>query len=624
MRRLLPSGLAGAALAVGLLVATASGTALAYFPTTGAGSTSAGVSKLTAPAISAATPAAGGTVALSWVAISPPGSGTVKYSVTRDGGAPAGNCPSNASPVAITACTDGGLGVGTHSYVITAKWRSWSASSSTATAEITVGPVTRFELKAASATPTAGATNNLTITAKDANDATVTTYTGSHSLVFSGASASPGGNPPTVSNASSSAIAFASPTTIEFKSGVATVSSSKNGVMRLYRSGAANVSVSEGSISSSPDLNLTVSPATTSKISLGVASTSQEAGATNNLTVSATDTYGNSATTYTGLHNLTFSGASASGGGNAPTVTNSSGTPVPFGSATAIEFTAGVASVSGVANGVMTLYKSGSSNLKVSDGSLTSATVSVSVTAGAASRLSLGASTTTPTAGSTSSLTTTAQDTYGNTATTYTGLHNLTFSGASAGPNATVPTVDDSSDVAIAFGSPTTIEFKSGVATVSSNRNGVMRLYRSGATSIAGSDGTISTTTPLVVTVNTASASKLAFANVSISAGALGSTCLFTCPVTGLGNGGTIKANVLVTDTYGNTINSVGNGRAVKITANGGTISGTPLAINSTGPAEAASQFTYTAPASGTFSNTITAATSDGPTYSSATMTAAK
>jgi hypothetical protein len=94
--------------------------------------------------------------------------------------------------------------------------------------------------------------------------------------------------------------------------------------------------------------------------------------------------------------------------------------------------------------------------------------------------------------------------------------------------------------------------------------------------------------------------------------------------VTKLGNGGTVKANVLVADTYGNTINSIGTGKAVKITTTGGTIGGTPLAINSTGPAETATQFTYTAPASGSFSNTITAATSEGTTYTSATIAASK
>ena len=381
MRRLLPGGLTGLFVALTLVVATATGSALAYFTTTGAGSTQAGVSKLSAPAISGATPGVGGTVALTWGAVTPPGSGTIAYSVTRDGGTPAGNCPSGALPSAVTTCTDSGVGVGTHSYVVTARWRSWSAVSSTSTAKVTVGPVTHFDLKAASTSPTAGAADNLTITAQDENNATVTTYSGSHNLAFTGASASPGGTSPTVSN--------------------------------------------------------------------------------------------------------------------------SSGTAVAFGSTTAIGFTAGVASVS-------------------------------------------------------------------------------------------------------------------------SSKNGVMRLYRSGATSVSAGDGTIATATPVAMTVGAAAASKLAFSNVSISAGSLGATCFFTCAVTGLGNGGTIKANVLVADTYGNTINAIGSGKAVKITANGGTISGTPLAINSTGPAETASQFTYTAPAGGSYSNTITAATSEGTTYTSATITAGK
>jgi hypothetical protein len=624
MRRLLPTGLTGFAAALALVVATASGTALAYFTTTGTGSTSAGVSKLNAPEISAATPGVGGTVALTWGAVTPPGSGTVTYSVSRDGGAPAGNCPSSSTPGAVTTCTDSGVGVGTHSYVVTVRWRSWSAAGSTSTAKVTIGPVTHFDLKAASSSPTAGVADNLTITAQDENNATVTTYTGSHSLVFSGASASPGGTSPTVSNSSGTAVTFGSATAITFAAGVATVSTTKNGVMKLYRSGTTTVDVSEGSISSSPDLEVTVAAAAGSKITLGAASTTPTAGAADNLTITVSDTYGNNASGYTGSHSLTFSGASASPGGNTPTVSNSSGTAVAFGSATATDFAAGVASVSGAANGVMILYKSGSSSLKVSDGSLTSAAVSVTTATATANRFSLSASTTTPTAGGTSNLTTTAFDPYGNTATSYTGSHSLTFSGATASPNATAPTVVDSAGTQVPFGTATALNFSSGVASVGSSKNGVMRLYRSGATSVTAGDGTIATATPLAVTVNTASASKYAFSNVSISAGSLGPTCLFTCTVTGLGNGGTVKANVLVADTYGNTINSIGSGKAVKITSTGGTISGTPLAINSTGPAETASQFTYTAPASGTYSNTITAATSEGTTYTSATITAGK
>ena len=40
-----------------------------------------------------------------------------------------------------------------------------------------------------------------------------------------------------------------------------------------------------------------------------------------------------------------------------PTVSNSSGTVIAFGSTTAITFSSGVATVSGANNGVMTLYK---------------------------------------------------------------------------------------------------------------------------------------------------------------------------------------------------------------------------------------------------------------------------
>ena len=90
------------------------------------------------------------------------------------------------------------------------------------------------------------------------------------------------------------------------------------------------------------------------------------AGAGDNLTITAEDTYGNTITTYTGTHNLTFGGASAIGSFT-PTVTNSSGTAIAFGSATAITFTNGQATISGSSNGVMTLYQAGSDSITVTD-----------------------------------------------------------------------------------------------------------------------------------------------------------------------------------------------------------------------------------------------------------------
>jgi hypothetical protein len=184
--------------------------------------------------------------------------------------------------------------------------------------------------------------------------------------------------------------------------------------------------------------------------------------------------------------------------------------------------------------------------------------------------------------------------------------------------------VVDSTGSAIAFGTATALNFSSGVAAVSSSKNGVMKLNKAEVASISGADGSISTSPGLAVTVRVGSAAKLALLRVTISAGALGSTCLFTCTVTGLGNGGTVKAAVGVTDSLGNTVSNLGSGHAVKVTTTGGTVAGTPLAIAVTGPAESSAEFTYTSKGAGNFTDTITAATSEGTAYTSATATASR
>lgn len=626
MKRPLPTGMASVLVSAALIVVLC-GSAFAYFSTTGAGDATASVAKFSAPTISSALPAVGGTVALTWTAVTAPGTGTVTYAVIRDGGEPAGNCPTVSSRGTGVTCTDSGLEVGTHTYTVTAKWRTWNSTSGSTQAKITIGAATHFAIAAASTTPAVSVADNLTISALDEKGSTVTTYTGSHNLTFSGASASPGGTNPTVANSSGTAVAFGGATAISFTAGVASVvSSTKNGVMKLYKAGATSVSVSDGSIESEPDLAVTAVPGAASKITLSAASTTPTAGAADNLTTTALDAYGNVATSYTGSRSLTFSTASASPSGEIPTVTDSSGTATAFGSATAIAFTAGVASVSGSANGVMKLYKSGSTSLKVSDGTFTSAVVTVTVAAATAVKLSLSAASTTPIAGASDNLTTTALDVYGNTATAYTGAHNITFSGATTSPSGAAPTVADSSGTAVAFGNATAISFTAGVATVvSSTKNGVMKLNKAETASIAATDGSISTSSGLAIVVSVGAAAKLAFKNVTVSAGGIGAGCFFTCTITGLGNSGTVKANVAVTDSVGNQISAIGTGHAVKITATtGSTVVGTPLAIPSTGLAETATQFTYTSKSSGTFTDTITAATSEGTTYTSATATTSR
>ena len=155
MRRPLPTGMAGA-LASAAMIVVLCGSAFAYFSTTGTGNATASVAKFSAPTISSALPAVGGTVALTWTAVTPPGTGTVSYAVIRDGDEPAGNCPTVSSRGTVTTCTDKGLEVGTHTYTVTAKWRTWNSTSGSTQAKVTVGAATELSLSAASTTPGAG------------------------------------------------------------------------------------------------------------------------------------------------------------------------------------------------------------------------------------------------------------------------------------------------------------------------------------------------------------------------------------------------------------------------------------------------------------------------------------
>lgn len=627
MRRRRRSWFAGVLAAAAL--AAVGGSAIAYFTSEGVGTASAAVSKLAAPAITAATPAVGGTVALAWSAVAAPGSGTVKYFVTRDGGDPAGNCAAPAVPTAATSCTDSGLAPGAYTYRVTAVWRSWSVVSTTQTAKVTIGAASHFTLAAATTTPAVAASNNLTIAAKDVNGSTVTTYTGAHTLTFSGAAASPSGSNATVVNRTGSAVNFGSGTSLNFTLGVATVTSSQNGVMKVFRAGPASVLATEASsgITTPTPLAITVTPGTASRFVLTAATTTPTAGVRNDLTIAAQDNYGNTATAYTGSKSLTFSGASAGPAGHLPTVSDSAGADIAFGTATALQFDAGVATPAGTANGEMTLYKSSSTanSITATEGSVNTPTaLKATVAAAAADKLVLSGSTATPVAAASSNLTTTARDPYENTASSYAGSKNIVFSGPSAGPAGTLPTVVNSAGTVVNFGSATALTFSAGVASVSSSKNGLMRLYKAGAAEVSATDGTISTLTPLALTVGVGSAARWALSGVAVSAGTIGSPCLFTCAVTSLGNGGTIAAKVSIADSAGNTVSNVGSGRVAKVTANGGTVAGTPLTIEASGPAVSAATFTYTAPASGSFSHTITVATSSGTTYTSATATASR
>jgi hypothetical protein len=487
-------GLAFAGIPVAVVLGAAA--AIAYFTAPGSGSATASVGVLSAPA--APMPTAGaGTISLTWSTVTPPtGNDTITYYIQRDGGNPGGNCPTSASPSTATSCTDSGLAAGTYHYTVTAVWRSWSQTSSSAGVTVASGALDHFSLSAASTTPTAGATDNLTITAKDLSGNTVTTYGGDQSLTFTGANTI-GANQPTVTSKTGTAVAFGTAETISFTSGVAAVSGANNGVMTLYKAESATVTVSDGTHTG--NASVTVGPASAASYTVS-APGSATAGSPISTTLTAKDTYGNTATGYAGSHTVDFSGPHSSPGGTSPGYPGS------------VSFTSGAGTAS------VTLYDAETTTVTAADHttpSITGTSGSVVVASGNAASLMLSAASTTPTAGTSDNLTTTAKDTWGNTASGYTGDKSLTFGGASAAPSGTQPTVTAKTGAAVSFGSPETITFASGVASVSAGSNGAMTLYKAQTGSVTVSDGTISNGGGLSVTVSSGTATSLSLSAAS-------------------------------------------------------------------------------------------------------------
>lgn len=612
-----------AATGIAVLLATLGSGALAYFAGSGSGSAAATISALSAPTLSTPT-VGGGSVSLSWSTVSSPGSSAVQYYVTRDGGEPAGSCSGEENPSSSTSCTDSNVAIGEHSYRVTAVYKSWTAASGLKTAKVLTGAATKFTISASTTTPAVNGSVNLTITAKDSLNNTVTTYTGSKSLVFSGSEASPSGTKPTVVNSSGSAINFGSATALTFSSGVASVSSSKNGVMKVFKSGVSEIEADEGTISTPSPLVITASPGSFSSFTLAAESATPAIGAENDLTITALDSYGNVATSYAGEKSVVFSvvsGSTTSPSGKAATVTDLSGNEVAFGTATPIDFDAGVATESGGENGEMRIYKSGTFEVRAALSSKNSTAFKVTIASGSAIKLALTSSSTSFAATSSTNLTLTAQDTYGNTVTSYTGSKNITFSGATASPSGTSPTVVNAAGTATNFGSATALTFTSGVAATSSSKNGLARLPKAGSASVSATDGTISTASALAFTVSAGPASRVAFDGLTSSAGSISSVCRLTCTVSSLGNSGTITAGLAITDTLGNAVSNLAAKTITVTVTSGGTITGSPLTTASSGEAATATDFQYKAPSSGSFTHTITAASSG---YSSATASVTK
>ena len=318
-----------------------------------------------------------------------------------------------------------------------------------------------------SGTQTAGTSQNITITASDIYGNTAVDYNGDHTLTFSGANSSPSGSNPTVNSTN-----FGTGTTVTFAAGV----TSPLPPMYLYKAETVDINASDavaGINASAHKLHVVVSNALAHYLAI-TGSGTQTAGSSQNITITAYDLYGNTAVDYTGSQNLVFSGANPSPSGSYPTVNSSN-----FGSITAVTFSSGVTSPLPP----MFLYRTETVDISASDVNnginATSHKLHVVVSNASPNYLAV-TGTGTQVAGTSQTITITAYDTYGNVATSYTGSHNLTFSGANPSPSGTHPTAN-----AVNFGTPSSLTFSSGSVTTA------MYLYKAETATVTTTDGSL-------------------------------------------------------------------------------------------------------------------------------------
>jgi hypothetical protein len=429
----------------------------AYWSNTGQATASALLATLSPPTISSATPGAQ-TVELTWSAVTPPAGGTVEYFVARDGGAPSSGCPSSSSYSTVLSCTDTGMSIGTHEYTVTSVWRTWTTTSTAKSVAVAFGPATHLQLEAASTTPAAGEADNLTITARDASNDTVGTYSGSHNLIFEGSGVASNGEEPVVLDRAGAERSFGEETEIEFTEGRATVSSATNAVMILYRAEAAHIKVKEGLFNNGAGLAVTVKAATAKRFSVPTPS-EQEAGAAFNVTLTATDEWGNTATSYAGKKTVTWSEPSNSPSAKAPSYPAT------------VTFTAGVGAAASIK-----LYDAQTTTLKAKESTIEGTSASFTVKAAAAKKFTVP----TPAeqeAGVAFNVTLTAFDEWSNTATSYAGAKTLVWSTPANAPNGTAPEYPTSA---------TTVTFIAGIGTASQ-----IKLYDAQSTTLKAKEGTI-------------------------------------------------------------------------------------------------------------------------------------
>ena len=250
---------------------------------------------------------------------------------------------------------------------------------------------------------------------------------------------------------------------------------------------------------------------------------SQNAGSAITIATITAQLYGGGTdTTYTGVKTLVFTGPGTSPKANAPTYPAT------------VTFTNGVAT-----NVSFTTYNAETTTLTATQGLITGTSNSFTVAGGATAGFTIDP-VGTQTAGTAFGVTVRTVDAYGNIATYTAGPHPIVWSvpAPANSPNGTAPLYPSTA---------TSLTFSNvggqGVAVATG-----IKLYRAASTTLTATEG-LKSGTSATFTVNGASPTAIAFINCS-KPSAANTTCAGS-PFS-IGNGGTLQANIGVTDTYGN------------------------------------------------------------------------
>jgi hypothetical protein len=285
----------------------------------------------------------------------------------------------------------------------------------------------------------AGTSFNVILTAADEYGNTATSYAGKKTVTWSEPANSPSGKAPSYT------------ASVTFTAGVGAAASTK-----LYDAQTTTLKAKEGTIEGTTGA-FAVKAATAKKFTVPTP-VEQEAGSAFNVTLTAIDEYGNTATGYAGAKSLTWSGAANAPNGTAPEYPAS---------ATAVTFTAGVGTAS-----ALKLYDAISTTLKAKEGTIEVTLGAFTVKAAAAASFSVP----TPaeqTAGTAFNVTLTAWDPWHNIAKSYAGAKTLTFSEPAISPSGKAPIY------------PATVTFTTGAGTAS------IKLYDAQSTTLKATESTI-------------------------------------------------------------------------------------------------------------------------------------